>query len=84
MKDRKYRGIYNEIFELLGEEAVDKIFKFYRGQQVNFPMTLYSDEYMTNYINLNYDGINIRDIARELGYSERWIKDIIIKKLKQK
>ena len=36
--------------EILGEDIVFKLYKNYRGQQVTFPMKLYSNEYVKKYI----------------------------------
>ena len=54
MKKSDFKGIYAEMSEILGEEIVKIIHKHYKGQQVNFPMKLYSNEYVENYIIENY------------------------------
>ena len=43
MKKSDFKGIYAEMSEILGEEIVKIIHKHYKGQQVNFPMKLYSN-----------------------------------------
>ena len=40
---------------ILGEDNVKKIHENYKGQQVTFPMKLYSKEYIDWYINENKD-----------------------------
>ncbi|HBG0478687.1 TPA: Mor transcription activator family protein, partial [Clostridioides difficile] len=40
--------------DILGEEIVIKLYKYYRGQQITFPMKLYSNEYVERYIEKNY------------------------------
>ena len=52
MKKNKsdYKGIYSDMVEILGEDIVFKLYKNYRGQQVTFPMKLYSNEYVKKYI----------------------------------
>lgn len=42
-----------------------------------------SKEYIIRYILENYDGNNLKEIARELGYSERWVKTLIDDNLKK-
>ncbi len=37
-----YKGIYSEMVEILGEDIVRLIYQNYKGQQVTFPMKLYS------------------------------------------
>lgn len=72
-----FNGIYEDMYEHLGEETVREISKYYKGQQITFPMRLYSKEYVIRYISEKYDGKNIKELARELEYSERWIKQLI-------
>lgn len=74
-----FKGIYAEMSEILGEEIVKIIHKHYKGQQVNFPMKLYSNEYVERYIMENYSKKSVRDISRELDYSDKWIQRLIKK-----
>lgn len=76
-KSNDFNGIYADMYEQLGEENVREIYKHYKGQQVTFPMRIYSKEYIIRYISINYNGDNLKEIARELGYSERWVKTLI-------
>lgn len=73
----EYRGIYEEMVDILGEEIVKIIHKHYKGQQLNLPMKLHSNEYVKKYIIEKHDKKNIRELSRELGYSDRWIKKLI-------
>ena len=68
-----FRGIYAEMSEILGEEIVRIIHKHYKGQQINLPMKLYSNEYVEKYIVNNYGKKSVREMARELGYSDKWV-----------
>lgn len=72
-----FKGIYAEMSEILGEEIVRIIHKHYKGQQINLPMKLYSNEYVEKYIINNYSKKNVREIARELGYSDKWVGRLI-------
>ena len=47
------------------------------SQQFNFPKKLYSMEYVIRYLKENYNGKNVRQLAKELDYSERWVQAII-------
>lgn len=79
-KDKSdYRGIYSEMAEILGEEIVKMIHKHYKGQQINLPMKLHSNEYVEKYIIENYDKKSLREMSRELDYSDRWVKRLINK-----
>lgn len=77
LKSRDYNGVYSDIIQQFDEELVKEIHKLYRGQQVTFPMRLYSKEYVLNYISENYNGKNIKKLSMELNYSERWVKKLI-------
>ena len=52
-KSENYSGIYKDMVEVLGEEITLKIYENYRGQQVTFPMRLYSKSYILEYLNKN-------------------------------
>ncbi|MBH7952882.1 Mor transcription activator family protein [Clostridioides difficile] len=65
--------------DILGEEIVIKLYKYYRGQQITFPMKLYSNEYVERYIEKNYRTKTLKDMCRELGYTEGLIKQLINK-----
>ena len=72
-----YNGIYRDMANVLGEEITKQVYEFYRGQQVTFPMKLYSKEYIQDYLAKKYTGENLKQLSRELGYSERWLKQLI-------
>ena len=77
LKSSDYNGIYSDMLQQFDEDLVKEIHKLYRGQQVTFPMRLYSKECVLNYISENYNGKNIKKLSRELRYSERWVKNLI-------
>ncbi|MGN0115175.1 MAG: Mor transcription activator family protein [Monoglobaceae bacterium] len=70
-------GVYNELAELLGMDAVLKIHAAYRGQQVSFPVNLFSKEFIIMQIVNEYDGYNVKELATKFGYSEKWIRKIL-------
>ena len=76
-KKQHYNGIYQDMAVNLGEEMTKKVHQFYRGQQVTFPMRLYSNQYTIEYLIQHYNGQNLKQLSRELGYTERWIKQLI-------
>ena len=65
--------------ELLGEEVTVKIYNNFRGQQVTFPMRLHSKAYVEEYLINNYNGKNIKQLSRELGYTCNWLKQVVNK-----
>lgn len=74
---KHFNGIYKDMILVLGEDVTKQIHHFYRGQQVTFPMRLYSREYTKEYLMKHYTGSNLKKLSRELGYSERWVKGLI-------
>lgn len=70
-------GAYSELANLLGIEAVLKIHSAYRGQQITFPMQLFSKEFLKKQIVDEYNGYNIKQLATKYGYSEKWVRQIL-------
>jgi Mor family transcriptional regulator len=70
-------GVYNEIANTLGIEAAVTLYSTYRGQQITFPVNLFTSEFIASRIVAEYDGKNIRQLATKYGYSEKWIRKMI-------
>ena len=70
-------GAYSELANLLGIEAVLKIHSAYRGQQITFPVQLFSKNFIKNQIIEEYNGNNVKHLATKYGYSEKWIRKIL-------
>ena len=73
------QGVYKELAEIIGVDAAVAVYKELRGQQVTFPTRLYERNYVIQEVNLRYNGSNLKELAREFGYTERWIRTFIIK-----
>ena len=43
-KSENYRGIYKDMVQVLGHDITLKVYESYKGQQITFPMRLYSDK----------------------------------------
>lgn len=69
--------VYRELCDLVGYENMLKLYAQYKGFQVNFPTRLYSKEYVREVVKKESDGSNTKELARKLGYSERWIRKIV-------
>ena len=78
-QDEDYRGIYKDMVEVLGYDTTLKIYQNYKGQQITFPMRLYSDKYLIDYLNKYYDGKKLKQISRKLGYTCNWLQKVINK-----
>ena len=70
-------GAYSELANLLGIEAVLKIHSAYRGQQITFPVQLFSKEFLKKQIVDEYNGYNIKQLATKYGDSEKWVRQIL-------
>ena len=77
LKAEDLNGVYAELAELLGLDAVQKLFCRYRGTQISFPVRLFSSTHIRDSIRRKYNGSNIRSLAMEYGYTERWIRKLL-------
>ena len=68
---------YSELANLVGIDAVLKIHATYRGQQIFFPVDLFSKDFIKKQIIEEYDGYNVKKLALKYGYTEKWIKKIL-------
>ncbi|SHJ99427.1 Mor transcription activator family protein [Hespellia stercorisuis] len=71
--------IYNQLVDIIGVENTEKIYNNLKGQQVTFPMRLYKTEYVLQEIEEKYDGKNLRELAKEYGYTERYLRTLLKK-----
>lgn len=65
--------IYAELFAIVGRDAVLKIYQHYHGSMLQFPTHLYAGEGLLEAVRTSSK--SSRDLARQLGYSERWIRE---------
>jgi len=63
--------IYLELFELVGREAMLKIFKHFRGDKMDLPMCLYRPELIADISKPVSDRRERAEIARAGDYSAR-------------
>lgn len=68
---------YEEVNDLIGTEAMLKLFTAYRGMQLTIPAHLYDRKRAAQRVRQRYDGHNARDLARQYGYSQRWVVKVI-------
>ena len=72
-----YNDIYKEISEMVGLEATLKIYLRFKGQQISFPVRLYSPHLIQQNVIKEYDGTNIAELAQKYDYSEKTIRRMI-------
>lgn len=82
-EDKYINNVYAKIANLIGVENAKILFNEYRGQQVTFPVEFYKKEYIYNAIVAEYDGKNVKYLAKKYNYSEHTIRRIINKNLSE-
>lgn len=74
---------YLELYELLGRDAMLKLFKHYHGDKIDCPMRLYRPEFIADLAKNEPDRRKRAKIARAGGYSARVIEGILSKRRKE-
>ena len=74
---------YYELYELLGAEAMMKLYENYRGDKIDCPMKLYRAEYIADLVSRETDRRRRAEIARSGGYALKFIESIINKRKKE-
>lgn len=77
LKSSHLNGIYKDFAEVLGIKTTLQIYRYYKGLQITFPVRLLDKSYVEVKIRREYNGKNIKYLARKYGYSERWVRKII-------
>ena len=72
-----YNDLYKEISEIVGLEATLKIYLRFKGQQVSFPVRLYSPHLIQQSVIKEWDGTNIAELAQKYDYSEKTIRRML-------
>ena len=69
--------VYREISSVVGLDSAIAIYQMYKGQQITFPVHLFNAKRIQHSIIKEYDGSNLRDLAKRYGYSEKTIRRMI-------
>lgn len=72
-----YNTVYKEISEIVGLDATLKIYLRFKGQQVSFPVRLYNPHLIQQNVIKEYDGTNVKELAKKYDYSEKTIRRMI-------
>ena len=75
--------IYLELFELIGRDAMLKIYTHFHGDKIDCPMRLYRPEFIADLAKAETDRRERAKIARAGGYSARVIENLLIKRRKE-
>ena len=71
---------YLELFELVGRDAMLKLFKYFRGDKIDCPMKLYRPEYIADLAKQTTDRRERAKIARAGGYTAKFIEGVLRKR----
>jgi len=74
---------YLELYELLGRDAMLKLFTHFRGDKIDCPMRLYRPEFIADLAKNETDRRERAKIARAGGYSARVIEGLLSKRRKE-
>ncbi len=73
---------YLELYELIGKDAMLKLFKHYRGDKIDCPMRLYSLDFIADLAETIPDRRERAKIARAGGYSAKALESVLSKRRK--
>lgn len=72
-----FNSIYNDISEVFGVDVAIHMYQQYKGLQISFPTRLFNTEYVKKQVPLEYNGSNLKELAKKYGYSEKTIRRMI-------
>ena len=75
--------IYLELYELIGKDAMLKLFKHFRGDKIDCPMRLYRPEFIADIAKQITDRRERAKVARAGGYSAKAIETLLSKRRKE-
>lgn len=73
-----WNEIYQELAKLIGEEHTLLIYQEFRGQQISCPMRLISTNSVKKILSKEYDGTNLKKLAKTYGYTERHLQRLLL------
>lgn len=69
-------GIYAELAELIGVDSTMEIYEHFKGQQITFPIRLYTRDFVITKATINKT-TPIKRLASEYGYTERRLRQLL-------
>ena len=72
-----FNSVYKDMAEAFGIDVAIQIYQMYKGTQISFPTRLFNPEYVKKQIPVEYNGTNIKRLAKKYGYSEKTIRRMI-------
>lgn len=71
---------YLELFEIIGRDAMLKLFRYFRGDKIECPMKLYRPEFIADLAKQETDRRKRAKIARAGGYTAKFIESVLRKR----
>lgn len=65
---------YLDLFEIIGKDAMLKLFRYFRGDKIELPMKLYRLEFVVDLCRTVTDRRERAKIARACGYSVKFVE----------
>ena len=84
IRQKLFHKVYREISEQLGIETALTIHQMFKGTQVNFPVRFFDTQCVKEMIIKEYDGTNVKTLAKKYDYSEKSVRRIIKESTKKK
>ena len=72
--------IYLELYELIGRDGILKLFKYFRGDKIDYPMRLYRPEFIADLAKQTTDRRERAKIAGAAGYTVKFIEGMLRKR----
>lgn len=72
-----FNEVYREVSKVIGLDATIAVYQMYKGQQITFPVKLFNAKRIQQSIIKEYDGTNIRELAKKYDYAEKTIRRMI-------
>ena len=72
--------MYLELYELIGKDAMLKLYKFYKGDKIDCPMRLFRLEFIADIAKKVPDRRERAKIARAAGYSAKSMEGMLSKR----
>lgn len=72
-----FNSVYRDIAEAFGMDVAIQFYQMYKGMQISFPTRLFNPDYVRAQIPIEYDGTNIKQLAKKYGYSEKTVRRMI-------
>lgn len=74
---------YLELYELIGRDAMLKLFRYFRGDKIDCPMRFYRPDFIADLVEQTTDRRERARIARSAGYTIKFIEGVLSKRRKE-